>query len=83
MPMKSCVQGAYAVEPVDRDDQDQCKATDSTIKSLLGDHVRTVWTINGNIQKWTVRDVSFEQVSQIESINGVLATRPALKGRRC
>jgi hypothetical protein len=83
MPMKSCVQGAYVVEPIDRDDQDQCKATESTIKSLLGDHVRTVWTTNGNIQKWTVHNVSFEQVSQIESINGVLATRPALKGKRC
>ncbi|KAH7251062.1 hypothetical protein BKA59DRAFT_524003 [Fusarium tricinctum] len=82
-PMKSCVQGAYVVEPIDRGDQEQCKATDSTIKSLLRDHVRTVWTTDGNIQKWTVRNVSFEQVSQIESINGVLATRPALKGRRC
>ncbi|KAM0290842.1 hypothetical protein ACHAO9_004769 [Fusarium lateritium] len=83
MPMKSCVKGAYAVEPIDRDDQDQCKETNSIIQSLLGHHVRTIWTKNGNIQKWTVRNVSFEQVSQIESINGVLATRPALKGRRC
>ncbi|KAM0201612.1 hypothetical protein ACHAPI_001657 [Fusarium lateritium] len=83
MPMKSCVKGAYVVEPMDRDDQDQCKGTNSIIQSLLGDHVTTIWTKNGNIQKWTVRNVSFEQVSQIESINGVLATRPALKGRRC
>lgn len=81
-PMKACVKGSYAVETIDRDDQDQCKATDSTIRSLLGDRVRTVWIPNGNIQKWVVHNVSFEQVSQIESINGVLATRPALKGRR-
>lgn len=81
-PMKACVKGSYAVEPIDRDDQDQCKATDSTIRSLLGDRVRTVWMPNGNIQKWVVHNVSFEQVLQIESINGVLATRPALKGRR-
>ncbi|KIL87106.1 hypothetical protein FAVG1_09660 [Fusarium avenaceum] len=81
-PMKACVKGSYAVEPIDRDDQEQCKATDSTIRSLLGGRVRTVWMPNENIQKWVVHNVSFEQVSQIESINGVLATRPALKGRR-
>jgi hypothetical protein len=82
VPTKFYVKGGFAVEAIERNDQDRCKATDATLKNLLGDQLMTVWTRDGKFDRWSVDDVSFEQVSQIESIDGVLTARPACKGRR-
>jgi hypothetical protein len=82
VPTRFYVKGAFMVEAIDRDDQDRCKATGATLENLVGDRLMTVWTMDGKFDRWTVDDVSFEQVSQIESIDGIFAARPTCKGRR-
>lgn len=74
------IEGIYKIYPVDRDNQDQCKAISASLEVLLSDKVRERhW--NDRIESWTV-ELTGDQVRQVEGIDGVKSLGRVHRGSR-
>ncbi|KAI3576233.1 peptidase S8/S53 domain-containing protein [Fusarium oxysporum f. sp. albedinis] len=71
----------YIILPIDLGNQEQCKATNSSLDLLFGTQIEAQM-IDGKLHKWRA-DLSNEQVAQVKAIHGVKGVRPIHKGRRC
>ncbi|KAK2473022.1 hypothetical protein H9L39_15197 [Fusarium oxysporum f. sp. albedinis] len=78
------VAGGYVIDPVDRENQEQCADTGASLARLLGGHNfdPIISVLDGKLHKWRA-DLSNEQVAQVKAIHGVKGVRPIHKGRRC
>ncbi|KAH7142026.1 peptidase S8/S53 domain-containing protein [Dactylonectria macrodidyma] len=74
-------EGRYTIYPVDRNNQDQCKAIGASLDALLNDEVREPRRMNDMIQSW-VAVLTIDQVRQVEGIDGVKAVCRVHRGRR-
>ncbi|QGI63879.1 hypothetical protein CEK27_007850 [Fusarium fujikuroi] len=78
------VAGRYYIDPLDRENQEQCAETGASLAKLLGEHNCDPYNSvsDGKLSKWTA-DLSNEQVAQVKAIHGVKGVRPVPRGRRC
>ncbi|KAG4255894.1 hypothetical protein FPRO04_11513 [Fusarium proliferatum] len=78
------VAGRYYIDPLDRENQEQCAETGASLAKLFGEHNCDPYNSvsDGKLSKWTA-DLSNEQVAQVKAIHGVKGVRPVPRGRRC
>lgn len=69
----------YAVVPTDPDNQEQCKATEAALKSLLKKQFRDK---ECSIQRWEVTSLTDDQKLEIEKMDGVSRVGKIHMGRR-
>lgn len=78
------VAGRYCIDPLDRENQEQCAEIGASLARLLGHHNCIPYNSvsDGKLSKWTA-DLSNEQVAHVKAIHGVRGIRPVPRGRRC
>lgn len=76
----TAIEGRFTIYPMDRDNQDQCKATSASLEVLLNDKVRERH-MNDRIESWSA-ELTTDQVRQVEGIDGVKSVGRVHRGRR-
>ena len=77
------VAGGYVIDPLDRENQEQCADSGASVARLLGGHNYDpiISVLDGKLHKWKWRaDLSNEQVAQVKAIHRVKGVRPIHKG---
>jgi hypothetical protein len=71
----------YVVFSTDPDNQEQCKATETALKTLLNDQFREL-PHEGYCSRWVVKSLTDEQKLEIEKMDGVSRVKQIHRGRR-
>ncbi|KAF5549796.1 subtilisin [Fusarium mexicanum] len=78
------IAGRYYIDPLDRENQEQCAEIGTSLARLLGNdnfdpHISV---LDGKLRKW-MADLSNGRVARVKAIHGVKGVRPIQRGRRC
>jgi hypothetical protein len=66
----------YIILPIDLENQEQCEATNISLRQLFGNQIRSKGIGQGSIYRWKA-DLSMDQVSQAKSLEGVESAQPS------
>ncbi|KAF5024502.1 hypothetical protein F66182_3442 [Fusarium sp. NRRL 66182] len=74
--------GMYSIYPIDKEDQQQCIATDDSLRAFLNDRLERGRYPEHIIDGWVAKNLTLEEVSDIVKMDGVKVVVPVHRGRR-